>query len=148
MKTSKPRTKMVQRTFGPQRTFYKVVVRKDNGGMISSVARDFMQLQYALGKTTFPLEGTGILAFKSLKDAKDFMISLGRQFSVAILRGTGKETRLGRWSDPLSNDVASLRTAWRTFLEWNYLGLREWPKGTVALESFSPNKIVSGDPGA
>ena len=121
------------------KTYYKVVrIWEEGDAAVSVYANGNAQRRYAVGKTTRPIPGTGILAFKTLDAAKGFAAKSGT--GSAILCGTGRERKLGRpWAGSFY-DTVGMRKMWKKRCSYYYA----WPRNTVALSWFRPQDMVVG----
>lgn len=129
-----------------RRKYYKVVcIYGLSGRFTSAWIRDKdWTLSYALGETTWPEQGTGVMVFNTLEQAREWCRRGPDDQDDVILEGTGDRMRLPRvrchalmgcldWFD--ANEVWNGRKPM-----WD--SGDKWPEGTLALRWFKAERIV------
>jgi len=133
-------------------TYYKNVLAY-NGHFFSHYAINDGRRHYKIGEKTYPISGTGLLAFRNLADAlaSPPRWKFPERLPHIVLIGHGEERLLGRWTNPLN--AAKVIRYWDLSIpdsalpyvpeNWKEVS---WPKGSVstaALSWFVPTAIVA-----
>ena len=117
---------------------YKVVQVESSGRYRSSWISGSCCRIYRIGCKTKPVAGTGLFAFNKLVDAVAFDCRLFST-SFKILKGRGRR----RWKPKFmrfNNLRDKVVSAWAP--ENKNIGYASWPKGTIALKSFTPEEEI------
>lgn len=119
---------------------YKVVAYRDLRMWSLS---DVHSLEYDVGRTTVAPPGSGLLCFRTLRDAKDFCLSTPAGGARRIVRVSGcGRVRLPRERAAVGRRLSAneLRDRWTCKLPRHFDS--PWPYGTVAFEAITVLSVV------
>lgn len=121
---------------------YKIL-RKINKQYFSGWVTEECKLEYKIGVETIPVEPTAILTFDSIENAELWEQKTRISPSV-LVEGEGR--RVKKPERPFANTsfdmlIKTAIAVWKN--EYGNYCTMQWPKGTIAVKTFTPTKILN-----